>query len=485
MTRNNSYIRRETNKGQENISVYSDISKELSEGSVMNFDGTLYANAGSSIGDAAGSITNFDIRIKMHMPDPLGDAAARGGAFLHFGNLDDSYGLLTVRISSLRQFDVLTNGTNPTLRLNAETYDYDVEVDILIQKRGSDYELFFNGVSVDTGTDASGLDATGLDFVIGKYYYSGAGGECNNTIYEIIGEFDGDELLKFTGSETAGNIWHNAAADAPADSDAVINLNGASDGDQFTTSIYASDHNVKYGRRQVGGFDANLYHDIGNRSISEFQIQEFEWEYVCIISGGANRYFANLQFDAVNANGMQMFFDNVSTRVRLRTYNGITYDQVSTQPISTSEQKNAIKINFKGYNGTLYSFYNDVFKNQVAYSTITYGNDFHTAIGAIYSGGYVGQYAGMIYYMKFWSLDNSGNRVLLLGEWDFSNMENGVVPNTATNAPANSDAILNLNGSYSGREKVYIPQKTGILDVYGQPIDNTKQVDRYRRMINY
>ena len=383
---------------------------------------------------------------------------------------------LTATKLSYNKWRVQSTGVNfPAMLLNANTLSYDyskLKVNVEIHNGQEHLFRIYAGDSIDSvgsivqiGSDNSST----VDFTFEE---------------EGVHDRSTYPFLRFLIGSNIGAIDLDCTITIEPHENAIINLNGSSDGDQWAISKYGVPEIINRGGRLVGGFDTNLLWDIGSHS--EFEIQDFIIQVDFVISPNLSEVVHHLV-------GVESANTRLGIVVRLDNRQSVSGNYQVGVVLGSNNDANAVG-DIDIVPNTHYSFvaYRDSSSNALGYylngaldvvriqtSAFSFGTE-NTVIGNRSdntSTAFI--YGGLIYKIRFLPYTAQNLTDILNGEvdisselinFDFVDVENGVVPNTATNAPANSDAILNLNGSYSGREEVWIPAQNNIVDVYGQPL---------------
>lgn len=474
------YDNRTPNK-VEKLLAYSDADfKYPISGSVMNFDGTLHANATNvTITDVDSLEIEFWIEntilpgqeISRYLGDWTATTTSSQIALSGFsgGATDETFSIIarTPYVSSTTIFyikDIIPAGNNK------------IE---LIWNDASTYEIWLNGTNRTLYASTASLWNQKMDFtgIIG-----GWPGLTNQFIGKIFkwNVSGSNGAINYVGAEEGGLTWYNIAENRPLNSDASIVLAGSAEGTQFAQeSDLGYNYNLKWGKTTAGYFDGIRYTNLGTHS--ELQVQNFEFDIECI----PNVNFIGVAgIETIWTYGVIVFIQGTTGKINLILGDGVAADANLSSASLNITEKNIIKI--KRYNGRIYYDINGNLSD-IASTTIIAWNSGLTNIGTYqFAGGlFLDKFEGTISKLNFYELNpTTGARIKTLIDSDWKNGTETLVPNIAADAPAGSDAIWNPadDGDY-----IQIPGDPSIFgkDVTGGDIDNKSQVIKYRKINQY
>ena len=217
---------------------------QIKDSNCANFDGVLYGDAGTAIGNTVGVVGDFEITIEC---DRLGitDSTGQNNGILYFGSFSNSHGIYQLIHANVSQHSILfRRGSTEILDLGDRGVEWPAngKFEIKITKVGTTYTGYIDGVQIDQQIDATARDLTGQKLILGGYYSSSFTYKGILSSVKLV--FGGAEYGLYKLSEGNGLTWFNTAANRPANSDASILLNGSADGTQWTTSDVARPSNL-------------------------------------------------------------------------------------------------------------------------------------------------------------------------------------------------------------------------------------------------
>ena len=224
--------------------------EQIKGSSVGNFDTILYGQIDYK---AELRVNNFEIQIKC--------IPTRSGPYRFACNTTtsntDGFELTQVDATT---FGLITRGAG-TSTLYSDSGDFDLNQLATYGAKfyGTTGEIYRDGVLLKSDGAMNPLTLTNNNnFVIGVIGALNAKWGGQMFVLEYY-ELDGSgnrikELIKLNFSETNGLVWHNLAADAPANSNASVILDGSSDGTQWDVSELQYPKNLFEGFNKAGYF---------------------------------------------------------------------------------------------------------------------------------------------------------------------------------------------------------------------------------------